>query len=281
MISKLHARLGSAGLVVAVIALVAALAGTAFAATKLNGTQKKEVEKIAKKYAGKPGKPGKAGTNGTNGSNGAKGDTGAKGDAGAPGSAGAAGAPGKSVVITGSAASCGSGGKSIEVEGSGVKQAVCNGEEGPEGSPWTAGGTLPPGKTETGTYLISSETGDGTFSGYAQTTISFPIPLAEGIPGPSNTLYVPSFGTVPADCENTENPGTAGPANPEAAPGFLCVFESLATNMNTGGPEPMPIFSPSSVEGAGVSGAVLLQEPTAPEASAKGSWAVTAPLATP
>jgi len=85
MFSKLHDRLGTAGLVVAVVALVLALAGTAFAAAGLNGKQKKEVKKIAKQFAGKAGAPGATGPTGATGPQGAKGDTGPKGEAGAPG----------------------------------------------------------------------------------------------------------------------------------------------------------------------------------------------------
>jgi hypothetical protein len=78
MISRIHSKLGTAGLVVAIVALVAALTGAAFAAGGgLTSKQKKEVKNIAKQYAGKNGAPG------------------AKGDAGAPGAKGDAGAPGK------------------------------------------------------------------------------------------------------------------------------------------------------------------------------------------
>lgn len=51
---------------------------------------------------------------------------------------------------------------------------VCNGEEGPTGDPWTAGGTLPNGETETGVWAFNITAGAGEV--YAP--ISFPIPLA-------------------------------------------------------------------------------------------------------
>ena len=89
MFSKLHDRLGTAGLVVAVVALVAALGGTAYAAQQaLNGKQKKEVEKIAKKFAGKPGAPGAPGLPG------AQGPAGKDGASGLPGSTGPTGLKG-------------------------------------------------------------------------------------------------------------------------------------------------------------------------------------------
>jgi len=84
MISRIHAKLGSVGLIVAVVALIAALAGTAFAAAGLSGKQKQEVKKIAKKVA-KPGPQGPAGLQGPKGDAGPKGDTGASGKDGADG----------------------------------------------------------------------------------------------------------------------------------------------------------------------------------------------------
>lgn len=88
MFSKLHERLGTAGLVVAIIALVAALAGTAIAATGLNSKQKKEVKSIAKQFAGEDGSAGPAGPAGPQGPPGAKGDTGSQGPEGKAGSQG-------------------------------------------------------------------------------------------------------------------------------------------------------------------------------------------------
>ncbi|HET9593253.1 MAG TPA: hypothetical protein VFP17_10085 [Solirubrobacterales bacterium] len=91
MISRIHAKLGTVGLVVAIVALVAALAGTALAAAGLTSKQKKEVTKIAKKYAGKPGA---AGPQGPAGPQGAPGKEGARGPAGTPGSDGSNGEDG-------------------------------------------------------------------------------------------------------------------------------------------------------------------------------------------
>ncbi len=85
MISRIHSKLGTAGLVVAIVALVVALTGAAYAAGGLTKQQEKQVTKIAKKYAGKQGATGPAGP---------QGPAGGKGDAGAPGSPGAPGAPG-------------------------------------------------------------------------------------------------------------------------------------------------------------------------------------------
>lgn len=88
MFSRIHDKLGTAGLVIAVVALIAALAGTAFAAAGLNGKQKKEVKKIAKKYAGKQGPQGPQGPQGAQGP---KGDRGLQGERGPEGEVGPAG----------------------------------------------------------------------------------------------------------------------------------------------------------------------------------------------
>jgi hypothetical protein len=92
MISRIHARLGTAGFVIAIVALIAALTGTAFAAAKLNATQKKEVVKIAKKFAGKPGPAGPQGPVGPQGAPGAAGKEGPRGLSGSPGDDGEDGA---------------------------------------------------------------------------------------------------------------------------------------------------------------------------------------------
>jgi hypothetical protein len=87
MLSKLHERLGPAGLLIAVIALIAALTGTAFAAAGLTSKQKKEVKKIAKSVA-KPGSAGPTGPQGPTGQAGAPGQNGATGPTGPAGTTG-------------------------------------------------------------------------------------------------------------------------------------------------------------------------------------------------
>lgn len=121
MFSRIHNKLGTAGLVVAIVALIAALAGTAFAAAGLNSKQKKEVTKIATKIAKKY--------------------AGATGPAGPQGAPGAPGAPGKE----------GPQGKEGKEGPEGEE-----GPEGPEGSPWTAGGVLPKAATETGAWSTAN-----------------------------------------------------------------------------------------------------------------------------
>jgi hypothetical protein len=121
MFKRIHAKLGSAGLIVAIVALVAALSGIAIAAgPKLSSTQKKEVKKIAKGLVPK----GPTGPAGPQGPAGAAGPAGAKGDAGAPGAKGATGPTG------------------------------ATGPEGPAGPTETK---LPPGETLKGTWSIAGK----------------------------------------------------------------------------------------------------------------------------
>jgi hypothetical protein len=140
MFSRIHNKLGTAGLVVAIVALVAALSGAAYAASDnhLSGGEKKEVKKIAKSVA-KPGPTGPTGPAGAPGAPGAKGATGA---AGSNGAAGPEGKQGKT------------------------------GATGPEGSPWTIGGVVPKGETLKGDWSAAP------LGGAELTSISFNIPLS-------------------------------------------------------------------------------------------------------
>jgi hypothetical protein len=91
MFTRIHNKLGTAGLVVAIVALIAALAGTAFAAVdKLSPREKKEVTKIAKKFAtgGLQGPAGPVGPIGPKGDAGPRGEGGPEGKEGEQGPAG-------------------------------------------------------------------------------------------------------------------------------------------------------------------------------------------------
>jgi hypothetical protein len=234
MISKLHQRLGTAGFAIAIIALIAALGGSAYAAAGLSGKQKKEVEKISKKFAGKKGAVGAVGSVGPAGPAGPAGAAGAKGDAGAAGAAGATGREGP------------------------------EGEPGEEGSPWTAGGVLPVGSTETGTWAAFIEGEEGV------TAISFAIPLAKK----PTQVVVPVGGTETAHCDN----GTGDPAsanNPEAKPGFLCIFIGSAV----GDAELQVIFQPGAgvnTSGVGTTGAGLYFGEATEPTFINGTYAVNA-----
>jgi Collagen triple helix repeat (20 copies) len=149
MLSRLHNKLGTAGLIVAVVALVAALAGGAIAAGGLTKQQEKQVKKIAKKYAGQKGATGPAGPAGPQGpagQNGAPGPQGNPGVAGEKGATGPAGATGK----TGPTGAAGA-----------------TGATGPQGP-------LQPGVTETGAWSYGQTKGQLILS-----SLEFNIPLEE------------------------------------------------------------------------------------------------------
>jgi hypothetical protein len=290
MLSPLRNRFGIPG-VISVIALVFAMLGGAYAASNNGGDQLAEASKKNRKHKkkkvkrgprGKRGPQGPAGPAGPGGPQGAKGD---KGDAGANGSDGAAGSDGKSILtreIEIAEVACnGFGGIEVEVEGSGEADEVCNGEEGPqgvkgdEGDPWTSGGTLPTGATETGTWIVSDSNPllklsvSPTFAiEYRTTSISFPIPLKTA----AAFKYVKKTGTPPSQCNNDEHPGEPSVTNPEASPGTLCVYTS--TNSEIPDSPGITAFAPAtSVPGTEPSGALLAR--TVSAGTFFGTWAVT------
>jgi hypothetical protein len=246
------------GVVISVIAVILVLGGTALAAVGLNATQKKEVKKIAKGVAGKPGAPGATGPAGAQGPAGPKGDAGGSGPAGPTGPTGATGKTGNTGVagITGTTGTAGPTGPTGPTGATGVTGAT--------GSPWTAGGTLPPGATETGAWA----TGIGT--GKAPAAISFTIPLAQKIKAPNIHISTEAgFATV---C-----PGSS-PIKPKAPPGVLCIHRGEALEASA------PIVTAldgsleeneaeEEVKTTSVSGAILWW--TLANGYASGSYAVT------
>jgi hypothetical protein len=279
MFSTLRTRFGIPG-VISVMALVFAMFGGAYAASNSSGGGKATASAKAKKGPRGPrGATGPTGPQGPAGLAGPAGPAGPKGDAGSPG---ANGTSTTTVAFSGNQHGCLEGG--VEVKSAGVPTFVCNGEEGQqgaEGSAWTLGGVLPSGATETGTYLIGSETGTGVFEEYAATSISFPIPLTAGLPL-TNTIFVPKETPAPSNCENSEHAGLASTENPEAKKGFFCLFEGFSFNLSEEGS--FFLKPVGTLEGAGVSGTSFYQLVTPPanpadglEARGQGSWAVTAP----
>jgi hypothetical protein len=270
---------GTAGLIVACVALIAALGGTALAAAKLNSTQKKEVEKIAKKFAGKPGAPGAPGAAGPTGP---QGSGGSAGKDGTNGTNGTNGAPGKSVQVSTIEPEEGKceerAGAEVKTEGSGTAVEVCDGENGapgPEGSPWTLGGLLPAGKTETGAWSFMGGEADGN---NILASISFPIPLAAGTAPKEEHVHFQGEANFSSFCEHT--------SPPTAKPGELCIYNGGAGGnqdalvnaefIEASNPFIGPIATPSS----GTSGALLVFKFTGEPgevARGFGVWAVTAP----
>jgi hypothetical protein len=284
MFSTLRTRFGIPG-VISVIALVFAMFGGAYAASNSSGGGKATASAKAKK--GPRGPKGAKGDTGPAGPQGPKGDPGAKGD---PGTNGSNGANGESVEVnaySGQECEEASGEEGVELtNGTGAAYA-CNGEEG---SPWTDGGTLPPGATETGVWGQSGgmHTGENFFP------ISFPIPLATA----SQAIYV-----GPTEESKPGCPGRGGgtfptqpgeqylPTTPEAEAGNLCVYaDLLGGNTQIG---PVPFRHLANVEGfwelqgglvgeAMPTGAFITAECTGTEDSCAhgggevvGTWAVT------
>lgn len=280
---------------IAFVALVFALTGGAYAATSGGGPSHARLTASAAKAkaktktgprgpagpAGKNGAQGPAGAAGPVGLAGAKGETGAaganggNGGKGADGTAGTTGPTGPSVEsksFTGAKGSCGKGGTEFKV-GTAAATYACNGEEGTngtngangatgptghEGSPWTAGGTLPSGSTERGVW---GYTGTGNEVGEAIVPISFTIPVAEDL-----AAHVVESG------ETTECPGGVG--KPEATAGNLCIFVREAIHVNGIFP-----FSPeTNGEEAGKTGTLVLSfdAELGKNQTITGTWAVTA-----
>ncbi len=277
---------------IALLALIFALTGGAFATGSHGGGSSTKPTTSSRDGARAPGSllattakakaktktgpRGPAGPKGATGATGATGTTGAAGPVGATGPAGPQGPQG-AAGINGTDGTNGA-----------------TGATGATGSPWTAGGTLPAGSTETGTWLAlvrqSSEAEkDGTQNPIvgAQADISFPIPLTEGpTPHYIETKEVEEE-KLPEGCK-----GTA--VKPEAEPGNLCIFATLPPTIThvvlekagdfAGFEDPANYLDLSkgqfegSRSGASPYGTVLSLESTAIQtqfAADLGTWAVT------
>jgi hypothetical protein len=251
---------GKAGLIVGIVALVFAMLGGAYAATGGSATRANSSAN------GRRGSRGPKGARGPVGPQGAEGPKGPKGDSGAPGKDGANGVDGKSVEVGAVASGCPAGGVSVQVAGDpSTKKEICNGEDGETG--FTE--TLPPGKTETGSWA-------GAVYEVGPVAISFNIPLAAPI-DESHTKVIPEGGTPPAECENPGHAGTASVENPEAKPGFLCIYVEITPESAV-----KEIEAPGTdIEGAGTTGTFVILETTSTfgeeHAKGRGTWAVTAP----
>lgn len=134
-----------------------------------------------------------------------------------------------------------------------------DGAEGEEGSPWTAGGVLPGGETETGSWGERSPQKE-----VVDQPISFTLPLSKA-PEP---IYV-----KPGETEVEGCPGLKE-GIPTADPGMLCVYAMLELGTKFGG-----FLDPSEefAEGkAGKSGALLQLQNGEGFIAGWGVWAVTA-----
>jgi hypothetical protein len=249
MFSSARRRLGVPG-VVAIIALAFAMAGGAWAAkggviiSKLSQIS----PKVRTQLKGQTGPVGPVGPAGPAGAQGGKGEAGKDGNEGKAGIDGKEGKQGKSVVIAAEAkgVNCKEGGQSFEVEDSSVKSYACN------GSPWTAGGTLPKDATETGAWFARMQGSEAPFIGIG--VIDLPIPLATELSG-TNVNVVKEGAVPPTQCDDGVSPA-AGPTHPEADSGFLCVF--VAVEEESPGYAILKIAS--SGVGASTAGAMIIVE---------------------
>jgi hypothetical protein len=219
------------------LALIFAMSGGAFAAGKFVITSTKQISpKVLKSLKGRDGKdgaPGPAGPAGATGAVGSQGPAGPAGTAGATGETGPAGPAGK------------------------------EGKTGKEGSPWTVGGTLPHGESETGVWGLNATTKANL---EVQIPISFPIPLSTGL----DAAHVHLIGLGEATPQ-----GCGGSAEkPEAEPGNVCIWGAVS------GMEFKNVLTSSAEDfsaGAGKNG--LIMETIVPfeGASGRGEWVVSGP----
>lgn len=244
--------------IVATLALLFAMSGGALAASHYLITSTKQIKpSVLSKLKGKAGSAGPAGPAGAAGA-GSAGPAGPAGPAGtgSPGPEGKTGSPGTSVTATESKTKigkCAEGGS--EFTSASGKTYACN------GSPWTAGGTLPSEKTETGTW--STQTNDSSLGGFLTNMgfvpISFTIPLSAALPE-ANVHFLPESASATAEC-----PGS--PTEPKAEPGNLCLY----TVTDRG----KPVLLDAEPNTAG--GVVVGLKGEEATGMGFGSWAVTAP----
>jgi hypothetical protein len=247
-------------MVIAGLALVFAMTGGAYAAKKYLITSTKQISpSVLKSLQGKAGPAGPAGAAGA-GTPGAQGPAGPQGPAGKDGANGTNGKDG----TNGTNGKEGSQGATGLKGAAGVTGAV--GVTGPAGSPWTLGGTLPKGATETGAW----STLGGEFGGPSTVTLdlSFTVPLTEALSG-EHVHLLKEGETDATHCTG----GTA--ASPKANEGELCVytasgaFSELESAIEKAGAVAV------AETGASRSGAFLLLAGLEKQGIVHGTWAVT------
>jgi Collagen triple helix repeat (20 copies) len=265
---RLREQFSTTALILSVIALVFALMGGAYAAS--HAQNKKSVAKRGprgpKGPAGSAGPAGPAGPAGAKGDAGAAGQNGEKGERGLQGEHGTQGVKGDDGEIplmqtftgerTVGSVVCAEGG--VEFELNGEEVAVCNGKQGVDGEkgePWTDGGTLPSGATETGTWAFNgTEENKSPFR--TRVPISFPIPLPFELP--NERAHIGEAGEGGAFEEGSACPGSSF-REPKAAPGQLCVYVAQLF-----GAEFKTILKVAGSSGVAAFGAVLQFESTSP-----------------
>ncbi len=276
MFSAIRNRMSYAN-VTATLALFFAMSGGALAASHYLITSTKQISpKVLKSLKGANGKNGANGANGAQGAQGPAGAAGAKGETGAAGAPGAGGQSVTSATLPKGNAKCKEGGS--EFTAANGATTACNGKEG---SPWTAGGTLPSGSTETGTWAIGPlATEEVISSGNPSLLASFPVPLKAPLGGEhvhvinlagEEVIFEEEKGKAVPQKAN-ECPGSA--AAPTAEPGNFCVYEFGVSKVEL---VSQAIVPAAGGEGAGTTGAVVERLNEKIGGAAYGTWAVTAP----
>ena len=270
MLSTIRKRVTYAN-VAMTLALVFAMSGGAYAASKFLITSTKQIKpSVLSSLKGKAGPAGPAGLAGAVGPAGGAGPQGAAGPKGENGSPGGPGANGESVVntkLSKGAPACSEGGAEFKV-GSGAATHACNGKEG---SPWTAGGTLPVGATETGVWAFGhiAEASVPLFAGEHILYVpiaSFTIPLAASL-DESHVHYIKAIETAPSGC-------TGGDAQkPTAESGNFCVYAYTEEEIETGSISIRK--AGGAATGAGTAGAYEEFKVTGGAGFGQGTWAVT------
>ena len=231
--------------IISVIALVFAMTGGAYAAKDVISGK---ANSSAKAKQGKRGPKGPAGPAGAVGPVGPVGPAGAKGDKGDKGDAGGQG-----------------------------QQGI----QGKEGSPWTAVGTLPPGATLTGPWMVNAQASQEPVPAVL---LPFSIPLSEPL-GAAEVHYVTQKEVKKQEGKEPPAACLGSVTNPTAGEGHLCVYEENsfpsfpAANMPLG----VVIGNPSGPvaafgmppKGAATAGAVITTLIASEEWKAYGTWAVT------
>jgi hypothetical protein len=214
------------------LAVVFAMSGGAYAASKyVINTTKQINPKVLAALKGKTGANGSqgpagpAGPQGPAGAAGAKGETGPAGQNGVPGEKGAQGEKGTPGTngFNGSPGAKGPAGPA--------------GPTGATGSPWTDGGTLPVGSTETGQWSFSGT--QATAGSLVTASISFPVPLEKALDEEHTHFIGPEEGEGEPKAKAVA--GCSGNyKEPKAASGNLCVFTQGVFGSGEEGLTPLP-----------------------------------------